>query len=316
MTNPTVSIVIPASDAAATIGATLNALGAQSYVAIVDIVVAAADRETANAAARAGVTVIDNPSGTTPAGLNLAIHASRGEVIVRVDAHAVVPPDYVARAVSTLQETGAANVGGMQIPVGQSFWSRAVAAAMASPAGSGYATYRSGGRSGPTDTVYLGTYLRETILGMGGFDESFRRHQDFELNERIRASGGTVWFDSQLRVEYRPRSSLRALVRQYFDYGSWKRRFASRHPGRLRLRQILPPALVVVLAASIGLGVLWREFLLIPGAYALSLILVGLASIPRAGMSALGVPVALAAMHISWGTGFLIGGRPGLPRDD
>lgn len=307
MIPPTVSVVMPASRAAASMANSLHAILEQDYPAIVEVVVAAADRETAEAARLPGVTVIDNPSGSTPAALNLAIAHSTGEVIVRVDAHSTIPPDYVSRAVSTLQETKADNVGGMQIPVGTSFWERAIAAAMTSPAGAGDARYRIGGDPGPVDTVYLGVFRRSLLEKLGGFDESFRRHQDFELNQRIRAAGGTVWFDPELRVEYRPRGSIGALARQYFGYGTWKRSFARRHPSSLQPRQLAPPILVVSVGASLALSPLLPWTLLVPGAYVIGLIAAAARTVPKVGSAAVGVPVALATMHFSWGLGFLIG---------
>lgn len=307
MSQPTVSIVIPAANSASTIGEAIRSVQAQDYPHIVDIVVAAADEESAGVARNAGARVVDNPSRLTPAALNLAIAASSGEVIVRVDAHSTVPPDYVSTAVSTLLETDADNVGGMQVPVGASFWSRAISAAMASPAGSGDARYRIGGDPGPAETVYLGVFRRSTLERLGGFDESYVRHQDYELNERIRAQGGTVWFEPRLKVSYRPRSSLRALARQYFDYGSWKRAFARANPGSLRLRQIAPPVIVIVLAGAF-VAALWSPWtLLIPAGYVAGLVGAGFLRVNRAGVAAIGVPLALATMHLSWGVGFLLG---------
>lgn len=307
MSQPTVSIVIPAANAASTIGEAICSVQAQDYPDIVDIVVAAADHESAVVARDAGARVVENPSWLTPAALNLAIAASSGEVVVRVDAHSTLPMDYVSTAVSTLLETGADNVGGMQVPMGSSFWSRAIAAAMASPAGSGDARYRIGGPPGPAETVYLGVFRRSTLERLGGYDESYVRHQDYELNERIRAQGGTVWFEPRLKVTYRPRSSLRALARQYFDYGSWKRAFSRANPGSLRLRQVAPPVTVMLLAVSL-VATFWSPWaLLIPAGYVAVLVGAGLLSLNQAGIAAFGVPLALATMHFSWGLGFLLG---------
>ncbi|MDX1469799.1 MAG: glycosyltransferase family 2 protein, partial [Acidimicrobiia bacterium] len=216
---PTVSVIIPARDAAETLPKTLRAINKQGYPDVVEVIVAAADAETARVAAEEGARVVDNPFATTPAGLNLAIRASSGEVVVRCDAHAVLPPDYVSRAVETMARTGAENVGGMQVPVGTTPWEKAIAAAMSSPLGAGDARYRIGGKEGPAETVYLGVFRRETLERLGGFDERFLRAQDYELNHRIIGSGGLVWFDPELRVEYRPRGSLGSLARQYFQYG-------------------------------------------------------------------------------------------------
>ena len=285
----------------------MDAVLSQDYPNVVDVIVAAADEETADAARRPGVRVVGNPKGSTPAGLNLAIAAGQGQVVVRVDAHSTIPPNYVSIAVDTLIETRADNVGGMQVPVGETFWGRAIAAAMSSPAGSGDARYRIGGTAGPVETVYLGCFWREKLEAMGGFDERFERHQDYELNERIRESGGVVWFDPHLKVDYRPRSSLRALARQYYDYGAWKRTFARSHPASLLPRQMAPPLLTIGLLVAIVLSVVWPPTLILPVVYGLGLGAAALLTLPGSGMSSIGVPVALATMHLAWGSGFIFG---------
>ncbi|HET8738609.1 MAG TPA: glycosyltransferase family 2 protein [Acidimicrobiia bacterium] len=302
---PTVSVVIPARDAAETLPRAIASIQAQTYPNIVDVVVAASDDASASSAD--GARVVHNPDGSTPVGLNLAIANSTGEVIVRCDAQSVLPPDYVARAVETLERTGAANVGGRQVPVGETPWQRAIARAMTSPFGAGDARYRIGGEEGPVETVYLGVFRRDALERLGGFDEGFKRNQDYELNHRLIGAGEQVWFDPRLEVTYTPRGSLGELARQYFQYGRAKRQFIRRHPGGLRWRQIAPPLLVVdlMLALVASLWIPW--FLLIPAAYLLGLLAVGLG----AGRDALRMAAALGTMHISWGLGFLspVGGE-------
>ena len=302
---PTVSVIIPAKDAAEALPRALESIAAQTYQNIIEIIVAVADTATSDAAI--GSKVIENPSGSTPVGLNQAIKASSGDVIVRCDAHAVLPEAYVERAVETLLRTGADNVGGMQVPIGETFWERAIAAAMTSRLGAGDARYRLGGNEGPVETVYLGAFQHEALQRLGGFDESFVRTQDYELNHRITESGGVVWFDPQLTVEYRPRGSLPALAKQYYEYGRAKRSFSRRHPGELRWRQLLPPILVVGLG-GFGLLAFWMPgALLVPVAY-LGLIVAGaVARFPKVGWPAVGMPAALATMHVPWGLGFLRG---------
>lgn len=292
-------MVIPARASASSLPRALASVRAQTYPNIVEVVVAAADDESASAAD--GAVVVCNPSGSTPAGLNAALARATGEVIVRCDARSVLPPDYVTEAVDALGQTSADNVGGMQVPVGETRWERAIAAAMSSRWGAGDARYRVGGDPGPAETVYLGVYRRDALERVGGFDEAFTRTQDYELNHRLIQSGGLVWFDPRLRVEYRPRSSLGALARQYFDYGRAKRQFARKHAGALRWRQLAPPALVVVLSLSLVLSAWWRWTLVAPAAYAVAVGGAGVQGDASAGRTAL----ALATMHVSWGLGFL-----------
>ena len=308
MTNlPGVDVIIPAAASSASIGDTIDSVLAQGYAGLRSIVVATSDPETIEVAERHGATVVPNPGGSTPAGLNLALASGSADIVARVDAHATIPPGYLDQAVTTLIETGADNVGGMQVPVGVSVWERAIAAAMASPFGAGDARYRIGGSAGPAETVYLGVFRRSTLERLGGYDERFARNQDYELNHRIRQSGGVVWFDPSLKVAYRPRGSLKALASQYFQYGTWKREFSRRHPGSLRWRQLAPPLTVAALVLSLFVAIWWRPAVLVPVTYVLALIVIGLAQFPRIGTPALGVPLALATMHLAWGSGFLIG---------
>lgn len=283
----------------------MEAVADQDYGGPLEVVVAAADEATAAVATGENVKVIDNPTGTTPAGLNLAVAASSGEILVRVDAQSRIPADYVTRVVETLQASDADNVGGMQVPTGQTFFQKAVGASMASRFGAGDARYRVGGPPGPTDTVYLGAFSRSTFDRIGGYDERFLRNQDYELNHRIRSSGGTVWLDTGIKVGYLPRPSLRALATQYFQYGAWKRIFSLAYPGSLRLRQWAPPTLVVGLGASLIGTVFWPWAWLAPATYLLALILVGAAHLRSIGAPAVAMPITLAVMHLSWGAGFL-----------
>ena len=289
---------MPARGAQEKIGSALAAIRAQTYPNIVEVVVAAADESTI-AAISGEVTVVNNPKGTTPTGLNQAIRASEGEIIVRCDAHSLLPPDYIATAVATLEKTGAEVVGGMQLPSAETPWGRAIAAAMSSRWGAGDARYRVGGEAGPTETVYLGVFRRETFDRLGGFDEDFVRSQDYEFNHRVMATGGTIWFDPRLKVAYSPRSSLRDLARQYFDYGRGKRRFSRKHPGQLKWRQIAPPVLVVAMAAAVFVAPWVPVSLLVPATY--------LVGVVAAASGKLRQAAALATMHLSWGLGFILG---------
>lgn len=308
--SPAVSVIIPARDAADSIDVAVRSALSQPEVA--EVVVAAADKATLAAADRIDdprVKTVDNPTGTTPAALNRALEASSGAVIVRCDAHAALPPGYVGRILETMEATGAVNVGGRQVPEGTSLFERAVALAMMSPIGAGDARYRIGGEAGPVDTVYLGAFSREAIESAGGFDETLVRNQDYELNWRLRQAGGTVWFDPDLAVTYRPRGSVAALWRQYFEYGYWKRVVLARHPGSLRWRQLMPPLLVVGLAGSAFLiPVDGRPAVVVPGVYVATTLGAAIYDGIRTRRPAAALePLALWTMHLAWGTGFIGG---------
>ncbi len=319
---PAVSVVLPVRNAAATIGAALHSILDQDYRGGLEVVVAdgMSDDGTRQvvaslAAADSRVRMVDNPRRTTPAGLNAAVAASSGSVVVRCDAHAELPPGYVARAVATLERTGADNVGGVQSAEGTGLVQRAVAFAMSSPVGVGDARFHYGGAPGPVDTVYLGTFRRAALDRVGFFDETLVRNQDYELNYRIRRSGGIVYFDPELRVRYQPRASLAALWRQYWQYGAWKRQVVRRHPRSLRPRQLVAPAFVLGLAASAVLAFtpLRGWALAAPAAYlALLVTATVLEAVRRRDAAVLLFPAAVATMHLAWGGGFLLGrsGRP------
>lgn len=319
--SPTVSVIVPARNAAPHLAEAVQAALDQKDVA--EVIVATADAESRRAADAIDddrVVVVDNPKGSTPAGLNRALEEARGDVIVRCDAHARLSPGYVERALATLQTTSAVNVGGRQVPVGETLFERAVALAMVSPLGAGDARYRIGGEPGPVDTVYLGVFPRAALEAAGGFDENLERNQDYELNWRLRRGGGVVWFDPALGVEYRPRGSVVGLWRQYFDYGYWKRVVLARHPKSLRWRQLAAPALVVGLVGSaLAAPTGWRGAAILPGTYLAATITAGLIDGARwRDPAALVEPPALWTMHLAWGSGFiaglLSGRRRGRPR--
>ncbi len=303
---PSVSVVIPALNAADKIGTALSSIKSQEYKNIAEVIVAAGDDDTLRVAKESGAIVVPNPSGRTPDALNLGIGLATGDVVVRCDAQSVLPDNYISTAVATLLRTKAVNVGGMQVPVGTTFWERAIAAAMSSPIGAGDARYRTGGREGPAETVYLGVFDREKLDALGGYNTEFARNQDYELNHRIVESGGVVWFNPALKVEYRPRGSLRELWDQYFEYGRAKKLFARRHPGGLRWRQLAPPLLVIALLLAVIVSFFWLWALAIPAAYLIA-IAVGTLMMPRRLRANAGTILALATMHIAWGLGFLNG---------
>lgn len=263
------------------------------------------------AAGDARVRLVRNPTGATGAGLNRAVAASQHEVVVRLDGHALVPSSYVRTAVETLERTGADNVGGVMAAEGVTDFQRAVACAMTSRLGVGQASFHVGGEEGPAPTVYLGAFRRSVLEKLGGYDETFLRAQDWELNHRIRDSGGLVWFTPAMTVTYRPRSTLRALAKQYADYGRWRRVIMREHQGTASARYLAPPAAVLAVAAGTVLGVAgWRPALVAPLGYAAA-VLAGSAVVGRdlPTRAQAWLPVVLATMHGSWGVGFLSSSR-------
>lgn len=316
------SVVVPAREAASTLSEAVRSALDQGSTPVLEVVVAvgpSAD-ETEDVARRLAaedprVRVVPNPAGTTPAALNRAIEAARGDIVVRLDAHATLPPDYVATALDVLERTGAGNVGGRQVPHAETGTAAAIAAAMRSPLGSGGAAYRSGTRAGAVETVYLGVFRRDALEEVGGFDETLLRNQDYELNHRLREAGWQVWFDPRLAVTYQPRDSMMALARQYHEYGRWKRRVMADHPSSIRPRQLAPLAMAAGLAGSVVVGAVgdrwWAPATAVLGYAGL----VGVAGLAADRRRAAPVAAALATMHWAWVVGFLRGtGRTARPR--
>lgn len=316
---PAVSVIMAVLNEQRHLGAAVEAVLGQDYPGDLELVIACGPSRdgtrklaAALAAQDARVRVVNNPSGRTPAGLNAAFGVTSRPIIVRLDGHGVPAPDYVRTAVQILRESGADNVGGIMSAEGSSPFEMAVARAMTSRLGVGNAPFHVGGREGPAETVYLGVFRREVLHRLGGYDESFQRAQDWELNHRIRRTGGLVWFSPRLTVTYRPRANLSLLARQYFEYGRWRRVVMRQHPETtLNLRYLAAPILVGGLSAAGVVGALgYGAALVVPAGYAgavvVGAVLVG-RDLPRPALIRL--PVVLATMHLSWGLGFLLSPR-------
>jgi len=254
-----------------------------------------------------------DPRGATPAGLNAALDVSTHPVVARIDGHALLPADYLRVAVETLNASAADNVGGLMAAEGITTFEQAVAAAMTSRFGVGSAAFHTGGTEGPADTVYLGVFRRAALERVGGYDEAFLRAQDWEMNLRIRRSGGAVWFQPALEVSYRPRSTVRALAKQYFHYGRWRRVVMRRHEGTASLRYLAAPLAVIGIVTGLlltPLGLIWPPLaaaIILPLGYVVAVVVAGVAVVGR-GLATgvrLRLPVAIATMHLSWGLGFL-----------
>lgn len=309
--------MVPVRNEAAHLPAAIDAIVSQAYPGSVEVVLAVGPSldGTETVAAELAlrhpqVRVVSNDAGSTPAGLNAAIRASTAPIVARVDGHSRLSPGYLKQAVRTLERTGAVNVGGIQRAVGVSAFERAVAAAMTSRFGTGDARFHYGGHEGPTDTVYLGVFRRDALERAGLFDETLVRNQDYELNIRLRANRGVVWFDPELSVEYRPRGTWRSLARQYFEYGQWKREVLRRHPGSLRWRQALPPLAVSIFMLGAVIGRWWRPGLIAPLGYAAATSATAVAAGRRDGVGTvvrlLGV---FPTIHTAWSIGVLVGPR-------
>ena len=311
---PGVSVVLPVLNEERHLAGAVTSVLAQDYPGPLEIVLALGPSNDRTDEVAAGLAAADprvrtvrNPTGRTPQGLNLAIGASRYPVVARVDGHAQLPADYLRTCVELLERTGADNVGGLMWAEGVTDVEKAIARAMTSKLGVGNARFHVGGEEGPAETVYLGVFRREALDRVGGYDEVFARAQDWEMNYRIRSTGGLVWFSPALRVTYRPRPSLGALARQYFHYGRWRREVMRRHPDSVNLRYLAPPTALVGFTGGLIAGVAGLHWAFVLPAGYLVLVTGGAFAI-SSGLpwrSRLTLPVVLMTMHGAWGAGFL-----------
>ena len=263
----------------------------------------------------ARVIVVSNPSGRTAAGLNAALNSATGTVIVRVDGHAQIPSNYISIAVELLTKTGAVNVGGMMAAQGVTTFEKSVAGAMRSPLGVGASRFHTGGEAGEVDTVYLGVFKKDALLAIGGFDERFTRAQDWELNFRLRANGGKIYFDPRLQVTYRPRSTVGALAKQYFEYGRWRRAVSRRHKGTINYRYLAPPVALSGFLLSLLMGSLLQPIFYLPAATYLIFMALASVAIARSIPQYIYLLAVIPTMHFAWGAGFLTSPRNLIPSD-
>jgi glycosyltransferase involved in cell wall biosynthesis len=309
--HPSISVILPVLNEEAHLEDAVHSILSQDYQGKIEVILAVGpshDRtlEIAQSISRRDtrVVLVDNPSGRTAAGLNLALNKSQSPVVVRVDGHAQIPNDYLRLIVEILNKTGAVNVGGVMAAVGTTPFERAVAGAMRSPLGVGASRFHTGGEAGVVDTVYLGAFRREALVAIGGFDERFTRAQDWELNFRLREKGGIVYFDPRLHVTYRPRSTVRALAKQYFEYGRWRRVVSRRHSGTINYRYLAPPFALVGFSLSVIAG-FFLPILFIPAWIYLLFVLAASVRIASSIREYFLLLAVIPTMHFAWGAGFI-----------
>lgn len=323
--NPLVSVIIPCRNEEKTIHLVLEALFEQSFplqnmeIVIADGLSTDGTRRAIHAFSEAHpalfMRLVDNPKQIIPTGLNTAIKASKGELIVRMDAHSLPNQDYVQRCYNAHQEGKAENVGGVWkiSPQNNGWVARSIAAAAANPFAVGDAHYRFTEKAAYVDTVPYGSYKRELFEKIGYFDESLLANEDYEFNTRIRQSGGRIWLDPAIQCTYFARATFAALAKQYWGYGFWKAQMLKRYPETLRWRQALPPAFVLglVVLALVGFiwPIAWPVFAIIVGLYLAVQLVPAIQISLKAGdiRLSIGVVIATLIMHFSWGTALIVG---------
>jgi glycosyltransferase involved in cell wall biosynthesis len=320
--HPSISVILPVLNEEAHLNDAVHSILSQDYQGKIEVILAVGpSRDRTQEIAQSisdrdsRVVLVDNPTGRTAAGLNLALNKSQNPVVVRVDGHAQIPNDYLRLIVQILNETGAVNVGGVMAAVGTTSFERAVAGAMRSPLGVGASRFHTGGKAGVVDTVYLGAFRREALVAIGGFDERFTRAQDWELNFRLREKGGIVYFDPRLHVTYRPRSTVTALAKQYFEYGRWRRVVSRRHSGTINYRYLAPPFALIGFLSSVIAG-FFLPILFFPAAIYLLFLLLASARIASSIREYFLLLAVIPTMHFAWGAGFISSPKTLVPSSD
>lgn len=320
---PKVSVIIPCYNEQSTIRLLLTALREQTFpraemeIVVADGMSSDGTRDAITAFQKdfpdLNVRVVDNTLRSIPSAVNRAIESSRGDIIVRLDAHSKPYPDYVANCVSAIEAGQGDNVGGVwEIHPGADTWiAKSIAVAASHPLGVGDALYRHATQAAEVDTVPFGSFKRSLIERVGLFDESLLTNEDYEFNARIRKAGGKIWLDPSIRSVYYARSTLLELARQYWRYGFWKWRMLRRYPDTLRWRQALPPlfvlSLLVLALISAFIPVVGIVLIAELAIYFSIFLLAGFDKAVRLANPYLiiGLPLTIPVMHITWGAGFL-----------
>ena len=304
---PRVTVVVPARDEAAHIERCVRSIRAQDIDGGLELLVVdgLSTDATAELARRAGAAVLVNPARTIPAALNVGLRHARGDVIVRFDAHAEMPPGYVSACVDALEAERAGNVGGWRFTRGAGPWGHAVGRALASPFGVGnsriWRAPAAGERRRDVDTVPLGCFRAEALRRVGGWNERLLTNEDFDLNHRLRVVGERIVFDPTIWSVYHPRETLGEVACQYWRYGRWKAEMLRAAPASIRPRQLAPPGLALAAVAAVLPSPLSRPA---RGAVAAYVLLLSSASRRRGGWR---VGVVLATMHVCWAGGLAEG---------
>lgn len=312
-----VSLVIPARNEEKYIGACLDSILANDYpITSLEILVVdgVSTDKTAEIVGSYGlrhpfIRLLQNPRRIIPSALNIGILEAQGEIVVRMDAHSTYASDYIRKAVEDLEATGADMVGSLVRPTGDTPVTCAIAEGTCSKFGIGNSYQHFGTESRwVEDSVSFGVWKRETLIELGGFNESWEANEDSEFIHRLCQAGGKIWLSTRLNSSYRVRSSFGSLARQYFRYGMWRARTFLNHRSSLRWRQLAAPALLASVPVSCGLARKFGVLAFAPlFAYVLANLLVSAVILIRKGLRCALVPFVFCTLHLSWGTGYWMG---------
>lgn len=308
-----VTVLVPARNEERSIARCLESILSQDHSPIEVIVLDAASEDTTSKIVREiqgrdpRVSLVRHSLERIPQSLNLGLARARGRWLVRVDAHSYIAPGYLRRVVDNLREGAWGGVGGRKDGIASSPTGRAIVQALHSRFGVGNSRYHYGTERDSVDHIPFGAYPTELIRALGGWNESLRANEDFELDYRIRRNGHQLLFDPTIRISWQARESIADLFRQYRRYGLGKADVARLHPRSVEPRHLAAPGLV---AALIGASLIapWRPRVALEIAAPYAVALAGASEFvvlrEQDLRAAPWVPLAFLAMHLGWGMGF------------
>ena len=315
VSSPAVTVIMPVLNEESHLEASVQSILDQAYPGELEIILAlgpshdATNEVAASIAKRVpALRFIDNPRGLTTVGLNAAIKLAKHDYIVRVDAHSELAPGYIADGIRILLAQGADQLGGIMDAKGKSSFQKAVAWAYKSRFGIGGASYHVGGEAGEAESAYLGIFKKSALTRVGGYDEAIIRGEDWDLAQRIKKTGGLVWFSPELRVTYWPRGRFSNLVKQFYSTGIWRGDLTRRDVRGASTRYFAPPVLVLGLIAGLGLLAFGNIIGILPwAAYSAAILALAVTAGGLSLKSRIALMIALPTMHLSWGIGFIKG---------
>ncbi len=199
------------------------------------------------------IKILDNPKKFTPFALNIGIKTARGEVIVRMDAHAGYEKDYISKCTLHLIESGADNVGGSikTLPAKDTLEARAIAYSLSSPFGAA-SDFRVGSKEPKeVDTVFGGCFKKEIFQRVGLFNENLRRSQDMEFNLRIKKAAGRILLFPDIIVSYYPQATFENFFKHNLGDGIWSVYPLKFIKTKFKLRHYIPLIFILTLPLSI-----------------------------------------------------------------
>lgn len=256
------------------------------------------------------VRYIENPRKVLASGWNIGINESKGDYVIRIDAHGYADKDFLLNSVETiLSVDDAVCVGGTMRTVALSIKGNLIAEVLSSPFGVGNSKFRYSQKAQYVDTVAFGLYKKSVFSEVGYFDETLMRNQDNDMHRRIREWGGKFYLNPKIKSTYHPRETVKSMMKQGFQNGKWNIITFKKDKNSLSVRHLVPLAFVTSLIGTAILGFFFKlSWILLCGILALYFILSMIFSFTKTNKvkSVLIMPVLFLLLHLSYGTGSLL----------